>query len=251
MKNLLKIAIIGCVLAALLCSCPGDSGGKDPGNNPGNTTDFNMAGTYTFTVNSSECTWVFKADGNYEVTGYNIEGTKTGTWSAKGDDITLSYASSGGGAVSGSEVFTVQKNGNQLTLSLKDNSAQVSLLLVSLGLADKSVVLTTKTGNGNGNGTSSVWTAVTDSTFGDTWIDHITYGNGKFVAVGYMHMAYSSDGINWTAVTDSTFGDTWIDRITWGNGKFVATGGSVAYSSDGIKWTALSDNAFVLYRIAF
>jgi uncharacterized repeat protein (TIGR02543 family) len=34
MKNLLKIAILGCALAALLCSCPGDPGGNGPGNNP-------------------------------------------------------------------------------------------------------------------------------------------------------------------------------------------------------------------------
>jgi hypothetical protein len=33
MKNLTKIAIIGCVLAALLCSCPGDSDGNGSGNN--------------------------------------------------------------------------------------------------------------------------------------------------------------------------------------------------------------------------
>jgi hypothetical protein len=42
----------------------------------------------------------------------------------------------------------------------------------------------------------------------------ISYGNGKFVAVGdYGKMAYSADGVNWTAVADSTFGSSSSDQI--------------------------------------
>jgi len=148
MKNLIKTAIVCCALAALLCSCPNDTGGNSGNsNNDGPVINYDMTGTYTFTKNNNECTWVFTSNGTYEVSGYGIVGTKTGTWSAKGNDITISYAS---GAVSGSEIFTVKKNGEQLTLSLKDNSAQISNLLVSLGVAAKTVTLT-KGGNGNGN----------------------------------------------------------------------------------------------------
>jgi len=88
MKNLTKITIIWCVLAAALLNSCADSNG------PGNNSSGKNQGT-KFTVNSQECTWVFKANGNYEVIGYGIVGTKTGTWSAKGNDITISYASSG------------------------------------------------------------------------------------------------------------------------------------------------------------
>jgi len=56
------------------------------------------------------------------------------------------------------------------------------------------------------------WTAIPagttagTSTFGTSVIFAITYGNGRFVAVGYDgKMVYSSDGINWTAVGNSTF----------------------------------------------
>jgi len=147
MKKLMKTVIVWCVLiAAVLCSCADPNG---PDNNPSSKPDnYDMTGTYTFAKNNQECTWVFKSDGNYEITGYGIIGTKTGTWLSKGNDVTISYATSGGGAVSGSEVFTVQKNGEQLTLSLKDNKAPLSNVLVSLGIPATSVSLT-KTGSNN------------------------------------------------------------------------------------------------------
>ncbi|MDR2701700.1 MAG: hypothetical protein LBB72_04650 [Spirochaetaceae bacterium] len=47
-------------------------------------------------------------------------------------------------------------------------------------------------------------------------------------------MAYSTDGINWTAVNNSAFGTSMIFGITYGNGKFVAVGysGKIAYMID-------------------
>ena len=77
--------------------------------------------------------------------------------------------------------------------------------------------------------------------FSGTNINAITYGNGKFVAVGGATFppsskgAYSSDGVTWVAISDNA--------ITYGNGKFVAVGGSGkgAYSSDGVTWVAISD----------
>jgi uncharacterized repeat protein (TIGR02543 family) len=150
MKKLMKTVMVWCVLtAAVLCSC------ADPNNSPDDNNDsssgYDMTGTYTFAKNGHECTWIFKSDGNYEVTGYGIVGTKTGKWSSKGNNVTIGYSSgSGSVSVTGEEVFTIKKDGNQLTLSLKDSSAPLSNVLVSLGIPDKSVSLT-KTGSNNGN----------------------------------------------------------------------------------------------------
>jgi hypothetical protein len=91
------------------------------------------------------------------------------------------------------------------------------------------------------------WTAVANSTFGDTYIYTIAYGNDKFVAGGnYGKMAYSSDGVTWTAVANSTFGNSGIEAIAYGNGKFVAGGsnGKMAWSTDGTTWTAVSNSTF-------
>jgi hypothetical protein len=69
----------------------------------------------------------------------------------------------------------------------------------------------------------------------------VTYGNGKVVAVGSTSTgAYSTDGINWTATTLPS--GSW-KGIAYGNGKFVATSTSntnnAMYSADGINWTAI------------
>jgi photosystem II stability/assembly factor-like uncharacterized protein len=92
----------------------------------------------------------------------------------------------------------------------------------------------------------TIWTTVPDSTFGTNNINSITYGGGKFIALGGVYdynlpsekMAYSSDGISWTQVTAPSS----IYEIAYGNGKFVAVGGQsyfpeIWYSSDGINWT--------------
>jgi len=148
------IAVIGLV-ALLMTGCPpddggdGDNGNKENKNNtPENTPDYDMTGTYTFTKTGGNCTWVFAADKNYQCSGYGISGTKTGTWKSKGNDVTISYSSSAGSqTVSGEEVFTIQANGNQVTLTIKDSSIQLSNLLVTFGLAAKSVTLTKTDGS--------------------------------------------------------------------------------------------------------
>jgi hypothetical protein len=98
-----------------------------------------------------------------------------------------------------------------------------------------------RTTAGSGAGGSMTWTVVEDGTFnrGD-FIREITYGGGKFVAVGDGgKMWYSSDGVKWIA--DSTF-DNNTNAIAYGGGKFVTTGDDgTAYSSDGITWTTDSD----------
>jgi hypothetical protein len=44
-------------------------------------------------------------------------------------------------------------------------------------------------------------------------------------------MAYSADGITWTAVANSTFGDSSIRSVAYGGGRWVAVGqnGKMAY----------------------
>ena len=71
----------------------------------------------------------------------------------------------------------------------------------------------------------------------------ITYGNGKFVAVGtdsstaVGQAMYSTDGINWTLGTGVP-NRSW-SNVTYGNGKFVAVAsGYVMYSNNGIAWSA-------------
>lgn len=64
----------------------------------------------------------------------------------------------------------------------------------------------------------------------------ITYGNGRYVAVGSNGgIAYSEDGINWKTAVAGSY--TW-KNVIYGDGKFVAAGstGHTAYSEDGINW---------------
>jgi len=159
-----------CAFGLLFIGCPAEESdeNKTPGNNStpgsGDSTDFNMAGTYTFAKTGGNCTWVFTADKNYQCSGYGISGTKTGTWSSKGNDVTISYSQSAGSTtVSGEEVFTVQVNGNQLTLTLKDNTATTSVLLVQFGLTPpiKSITLT-KTDNVSGGDPNTPFTSISE-----------------------------------------------------------------------------------------
>ena len=82
--------------------------------------------------------------------------------------------------------------------------------------------------------------------------ESVTYGNGKFVAVGYDSniAAYSNDGITWTQTTLPTSAN-WRS-VTYGNGKFVAVVGGVsdiaAYSNDGITWTQTTLPTFANWR---
>jgi len=97
------------------------------------------------------------------------------------------------------------------------------------------------------------------STDGITWqtvsgsysISHLTFGNNKFVGVGFASVgspgvptgfaATSSDGINWTARTPAS--NNWWQAVAFGNGLFVAvartgTGNRIMTSPDGITWTS-------------
>jgi hypothetical protein len=74
-------------------------------------------------------------------------------------------------------------------------------------------------------------------------ISGITYGNGKFVAVGEESRIFiSTDGTNWTIQSSGTGSIKNLLAITFGNGKFVAVGrdGAGMVSSDGVTWTGYS-----------
>ena len=98
------------------------------------------------------------------------------------------------------------------------------------------------------NGSVETWITVTDSTFGNSMINSVTWGNGVFIAAGASgKMARSVDGINWTNVSANTFGSNEINCVAWGDDKFFASGagGRMAYSSDnGVSWTEVSNSSF-------
>ena len=65
----------------------------------------------------------------------------------------------------------------------------------------------------------------------------VTYGNGKYVAVGSKEnsIAYSVDGINWTLASSNFY----CSKVAYGQGIFVAVpewSSMVTYSYDGINW---------------
>ena len=80
----------------------------------------------------------------------------------------------------------------------------------------------------------------------------ITYGNGKYVAVGdHRGTATSTNGVNWTVKefgagvpTGTGIINTHWNGVTYSNGKFVMVGyrendlSYIATSTDGINWTA-------------
>ena len=82
---------------------------------------------------------------------------------------------------------------------------------------------------------------------GFTWVDRtsstteqfrdVTFGNGRFVAVGDAGLIQtSSDGISWQAVAAPTTED--IEQIAFGGGVFVAVSDNGVWrSTDGTNWT--------------
>ena len=136
----ISFLLISALLVGVLFFFSCDNGSTDNSSTP--VPDFDMSGTYSLSINSQEHKWVFSSDGTYQITGLYVVGAKNGTWSSKGNDITLSFATSGGGAVSGEEVFIAQKSGDNVTLKIKDSSIQVSSLLVSISIASNTVTLT-------------------------------------------------------------------------------------------------------------
>ena len=91
------------------------------------------------------------------------------------------------------------------------------------------------------------WTAVASSPL-TTDIHHLTYGNGRFVAINDNHETlFSSNGINWSAGTNlSSARHNNMDFAPWASisysgGKFIMGigHGRIAYSINGEAWSVL------------
>jgi photosystem II stability/assembly factor-like uncharacterized protein len=84
-------------------------------------------------------------------------------------------------------------------------------------------------------------------------LDTVTYGNGKFIAVGaaYNKLFSSGDGTNWTTVSHgSTLG---MKGIVYANNKFVAVGhsGEILTSSDGGTWSLSTTGGMSYMNVVF
>jgi hypothetical protein len=82
----------------------------------------------------------------------------------------------------------------------------------------------------------------------------VTYGGGKFIAVGYAGTAVvSDDGTNWFARQTSVIGEEYLFSVTYGNGQYVAVGPrSIVTSSDATNWSWIAPpTAALLSTVAF
>jgi len=163
MKTFMKTTIVWfALIAVIFCTC------QDV-----DVTDYDMTGTYTFSNGGGICTWIFSADGSYNFSGYGFWWTGnhilTGTWSSSGNNIAINGLMGLMSSDHDKEVFTVQKNGNDLTLTFKGKKEQISSLLYSFSISainwDHSVTLTKSSNNDNNgeNNNSGENTAVTFS----------------------------------------------------------------------------------------
>ena len=145
-------------------------------------------------------------DGGFSGLVNNFAGSSLGT------DIAVNTATSFTGnlidlQVGGNSKFSVDANGN---------------------ISSAGTILTAGT----------LWTQRTVPT-SDTWND-VTYGNGRFVAVGSGQVMTSPDGLTWT--TTGALTNQWTN-IAYGNGLFVAgtwngaTSTGIMTSSNGLNWT--------------
>ena len=69
-----------------------------------------------------------------------------------------------------------------------------------------------------------------------SWFEAVTFGNGRFVAVGCAAAAVSTDGEHWIATGLAP--NTWLVGVVFDGHRFVAVGkqGAVAWSTDGMTW---------------
>jgi hypothetical protein len=66
----------------------------------------------------------------------------------------------------------------------------------------------------------------------------LSYGNGRFVAVGEGALAVSTNGVDWDDL-GSAVTTTVLDDVAYGQGTFVAVGdgGVILRSADGVRWS--------------
>jgi hypothetical protein len=191
------------------------------------------------------------ANGGTDMAAYSIDGGRTWT------EITLPISKDWDGVTYGAGKFIIYSDTDAVAVCSIDgvhwtetNILNNRAVVMAYG-AGKFVSLSPwYEGAYSSDGVN--WTKTTTPVFGD-W-QGITYGAGKFIAVGGNANAnggpravYSTDGINWTTTELPTLdGSYWWDHVAYGDGAFVAIavnpGGypqrnEAAYSSDGFNWT--------------
>ncbi|MGO0063380.1 tandem-95 repeat protein [Brevibacillus fluminis] len=94
------------------------------------------------------------------------------------------------------------------------------------------------------------WTTQNLSGESGKFLAAVTYANGQFVTVSTSGNIYAStDGQSWSKVYS---GSSPINGVTFGNGKFVAVGSGKAYTStDGSSWSVSPDSVPVLYSVDY
>jgi hypothetical protein len=107
---------------------------------------------------------------------------------------------------------------------------------VAVGLASNGAVTIARSTDG------LAWTSNTNATLNTTW-NGVTFGNGRFVAVGDAGKTISStDGVTWSSGTEPSF--TNLQGVAYAGfaSKFVAIGnsGRIFNSTDGLTWTPAS-----------
>lgn len=157
----------------------------------------------------------------------NITGSLTGTVNGSG---TITWDSNSSGFTTG----TI--SGGVLASTVSQNNG---------GAISTSRIAANNTGGGfgTGGGVAKSLTWHRPSPNGSA-MRAVTYGGGKYVAVGPAgSVAYSSNGTNWIAVNATTTTQQ-LNGVAYGNNMYVAVGDglTVISSPDAITWTARSVN---------
>ena len=98
---------------------------------------------------------------------------------------------------------------------------------------------------------AGTWTTANSGTL-PTQIYAITYGNGRYVVVGFFGGAsWSSNGTTWTPITTNTMSNFY--SIAYGNGLYVAAGdsGTIVYSTDLSSCSQVTIGSATLRGIAY
>ena len=183
--------------------------------------------------------------GNYKLAAYSTDGEN---WTLTNQTLTRSFWQS---VTYGDGKFVAVANGNY---DDSDNGSIVQL--------EPKIMYST-----DGN----TWTDVNIPAADSISFNSVTYGDGKFVAVGSpayfgghnqgnetwgtKHIAYSYDAINWNYVSIPNPLSHYLKDVAYGNGRFVAVGSTsgignnpdttyfIITSTDCINWTGVETNS--------
>jgi hypothetical protein len=162
--------------------------------------------------------------GNVNSVAYN----GTNQWVAVGDRGILAYSGNGETWTKvdlSTSIFTSSSNPNSITGIAYGNGQWIAVGGYDGGKAASSV-----------NGTA--WTKIELS---GGWVQHVAYGNNRWIIGGETGLMLTStdDGVTWSSVTNPLSS---VYSIAYGNNRWVAVGnnGSMATSTDGQNWTSVN-----------